>query len=328
MNSATSTQPALFINGASSNTISNSYFRSGSADGGSINSSHYNAISYSTMSSNGSSLTTAALRLVNASSNTLTDFVSNPTFRATGIKLEQGSSNNRFERAIANGNFASDALLIAGSSYNVVTQSYFDNTGSGNTVDIDAESSGNSLTDSNFTTTGSNNTVEIYGSYNDITRSTVTNVSGGHAVYLLNAARFNIVRQSTLSVTGANYFVLKLNLTSSNTISGNYIQASTAVWISAPRTILTSNVLVATNTFGACGIPGVNRQWLQADQAVGAVSSWWRKSRLDHGDEQHHRLGARYGILAANQRELFGSSNTIGPRLRRSTTPTDSISTP
>ncbi len=321
----------------------------GDATGLDIRDATLSSVSHSTISVAVASVSGRALNLLRASSNTVTQSRITAVGNATAAYLDSGSTYNTISYSTVTAALLAARLVSASS--NTVTRSYVQG-GINNAVLLSAAVS-NELSLSTFATSGGasvaavnvsvnsigNRLVDIVAlsqlgqgvSFNSTARSnTLTRgmISGGSRGLVLDtSARANTISQSTITSPGS--IALYLGATSSNTVSGSYVQGSTAVYISGSTgTVINASVLVAT---GAAG-HGV---WLDG----GAVNLSLSSNTISGGSrgmgvylaESNGGLinlstntvsGARIAVYVATQTAgtaVWITSNTILPNVDTST---------
>ncbi|MDO8803794.1 MAG: right-handed parallel beta-helix repeat-containing protein, partial [Elusimicrobiota bacterium] len=286
---------ALYLLGATSNTITNSYISSLSGDGAYLKSgANYNAISYSTLIS--SSSIKSALYIYNSDYNTVTgSYIYNPKGYAARLSVSS-SYNNILYSTMTSEDAGNAGLYISNSSgFNTITGSYIRSTlGRGAFLDLNANN--NTIADSTITCNNATYSALFLtenSSTNTVTGSYISNTLGRSAYFVTGA--YNTISYSTVT-GGGSYEALSIITSSANIVSGSYVQGSTAAYISgSTATIFNSTVLVATNTAGyALRLAG------------GSVNLRLSSSTLSGGT-----YGAAIYLDAYNSGKLELSSNTV-----------------
>ena len=240
---------ALYLLGAASNTITNSYIYSPAGDGAYLKSgANYNAISYSTFISSSSR---SALYIYTSDHNTVTDsYIYNP--KGYAARLSVGSSyNNIFYSTMTSEDFGYAGLYISNASeFNTITGSYIRSTlGRGAFLDLNANN--NAI---EYSTMACNNedfaalSMTENSSTNTVTGSYLSNTLGRAAYF--DTGGYNTIEYSTIT-GGGSYEALYIRTSSVNIVSGSYIQGSTAAYITGSTgTVFNSTIFAATDAAG------------------------------------------------------------------------------
>lgn len=332
---------SLRIEGASYNTIANSLV---SNPGGLVTNmfanAHHNTITQSTITSGpymGATRSCCILRMANASSNTVTQsYLFSPWSENVGF---WGSYNiisqSRIENVATVSGFA--VTFGSGALYNTLTQTTISNSGLAGIL-LANGAAFNVISKSTITTNSSGSrgyggsAVGFSGnaSGNTITQSYLSNPSG-FGVFAstqnvdtdANINIGNIFSQNTI-ISTSSYPTVYLAWSSSTLVSNCTIQGSTPIRVlNSTNTVLNSNVLIATNTFGNglwlsggnAGLSASGNSITGGAQAAGIL--------LDAGNQDAIILstnviatGPRYGIFVATQSpgtQVWITSNTIAP---------------
>ena len=213
-------QYGLYLNGASSNTISNCFISSGTVLEANAN---YNTISLSTMTSK--AVSSYALYLNGVSSNTISQSY---MFNSVGevLRISGNASYNTVQLSTMVG---SNPVKFAFSSYNTVSQSTLLNR-IGNSHAAEFQNA-------------DNNTIDL---------STLESNNGNPTIKIWGGSQSNTINRSTITGNAAGNAAISITASASTTITDSYIQGSTAVYVAGSTgTIINSSVLVGTNTFGS-----------------------------------------------------------------------------
>ena len=244
---AAGARAALLLNGASSNTISLDYIDNPSGYGAYLETnSNYNTISLSTMATNAGSILDALL-ILGASYNT----VSQSYMTAANIAAYLGgsASYNTISQSTMTGKSTNNYALYLASAYtNTITKSYIASP-SGGGAGLSASYS-NTISQCTMMGGAANlGSLSLYlADGNTITQSYMISEA-----YLTLDSNNNTISQSTVTSSVAGSPAVFFQQSSSNTLSGDYIQGSTAVYVSqnSSGNVIGGSVLVATNTAGS-----------------------------------------------------------------------------
>jgi hypothetical protein len=303
VNSATAI--GLYLQGVSSNTftalqVSNP---SGYAAylGGNAN---FNTISQSTMSSNHNGQA-GGLYLSNANFTTVTrSVITNPL--EYGVRMS-GSHNTFSQDVITSSGSGSFGFLLSVGSYNTISQSYISNP-AGYGVFI-----GDSLnTVSQSTVTGGNAispTLVLEASSTTITQCYIDN-PGGSALdiepNLGTPANYNSISQST--ITSGSGFGVTIYGSAFNTLSGDSVQGSTAVYVSGSTgTVIGGSTLATFNAAGSALLMVSESLNLTLSSSIVSAASGGTGINLAAGDAgqlifaSDTITGSRYGVSVAAQ---------------------------
>ncbi len=217
------TKRALFIDGASSSTITRSYIRNPVSCGAQLqNNASYNTISQSTITSSDVS-GCAALALNNAFFNTITQsYIANPVGHGVALFLNANSNTiSQSTMTSAAGGFR--AIQLIGASSNTITQSYMTNPG-GEAAYMINNSSYNTISLSTMTSNAAGvGALYLQGVFsNTVTQSYIANPAG-YGAFLNTNANSNTIIQSTMTSSAAGAYALLLVSASSNAITRSYI---------------------------------------------------------------------------------------------------------
>ncbi|MBI5245512.1 MAG: right-handed parallel beta-helix repeat-containing protein [Elusimicrobia bacterium] len=213
-----SSYSALFLQGASSNTIS--VFSASNLAGYSAvlaGGADYNTISDSTMTSNAAA--SVALYINNSDSNTVTrSFMSNPAGHSA--LLDGGADYNTISDSTMTSNAATYvALYIYDSDSNTVTRSFISNPADKG-ARLESGADYNTISDS--TMTGGVQALYISNSdLNTVTRSYIT-TPAGYGAYLYNGADYNTISDSTMT-SDSTYSALYIANSDSNTVTRSFM---------------------------------------------------------------------------------------------------------
>ena len=240
---------ALYLNGASSSTITQDYISNPNGYGARLDTNaDYNTISLSTITSNASGY--IALYLGDVSSNTITqDYISAPN--GTGARLDINANYNTISLSTITNNGSSDyALYLVGNASNTITQDYI-LSGGGIAAILSGNANYNTISQSTINAGGISALYLTAAPSNIITQDYVS-ATVGYGAYLETNASYNTISLSTITSNALNYVALYLGNTSSNTILNSYVQGSTAAYVfGSTGTVIGGSVFVATNTTGS-----------------------------------------------------------------------------
>ncbi|MFI5362085.1 MAG: beta strand repeat-containing protein, partial [Elusimicrobiota bacterium] len=314
---------AVNMQGASSNTITQSYIENTSLGGSAVDidaGSSDNAISWSTVTGSGLAV------YLNSSSNTISNsFMSAPGSYAA--YFNPGSNYNTIIQSTmtTNNNGGSDgALYMNGAASNTIASCYIGNP-LGNAVYLLA--SLNTISQTTMTTNSGFSAIffNVGSASNVISGSFISNPSG-YGAHLNTNANWNTISQTTMtsSVNGGGGFAisaLSLFEASSNMITGDYIQGSTAAEVTGSTgTVIIDSVLVATNSAGAALQMDAGSNGLLLTGSTLFAKPGGAGVYLDKGESGLFVLstntisGGGYGIYAATMTpnsQLWITSNTI-----------------
>jgi hypothetical protein len=229
-----------FSSGSSSNTLSQSFISNG--DGFAVrHNGSYNTISRSTMTS------PSGLQTVYINGGSWSSIIQSYIYNSNGWGLRLSGSNNVITQSsmIA----ANVALNFTSGSSNTITQSYLYSL-SAQALAMGAVTD-NAVSLSTISSAGSFAALALGGAdWNNFSGNVIT-ASAASAVTLTGSADFNTFSQSTMTSIATAGTGLSITQSSTNTFTNSYIQGSTGVVVnSSTGTILRSNVIIATNTFG------------------------------------------------------------------------------
>ncbi|MFI5363339.1 MAG: beta strand repeat-containing protein, partial [Elusimicrobiota bacterium] len=278
-------------------------------------------ISYCSASANGVG-SASALWLDAASSNTITAvFAGNAG--GYGAYAYPDSNGNTIALSTMTGGVGYAALAVGLSYGNAVQQSYMSDTG--NVGAYLFASSFNTISRSTMTSGGGGGYgLELSGaSSNTITLSEMSDTAGYGA--FVTGGQGNTISGSTMTSAAAGYPALYLLQTASNTLSGDYVEGSTAAWVSGSTgTVIGANVLVATSLTGSALQMDGGSVNLTLSSSTLTAQSGGAAVYLGAGDGGEIILstnvisGAQYGVYAATpaaSAQLWIGSNTIVPSL-------------
>ncbi|MFI5361937.1 MAG: right-handed parallel beta-helix repeat-containing protein [Elusimicrobiota bacterium] len=317
-------QAALFLQNAASNTVTGNLISNPGGYGAWLDvGAQGNTISASTITAGSGSAGIGVVYLSQASSNTITQsYVANPT--GYGAYFDSGSNFNTISLTTMTINNGSDAaLFLIGNSSNFISQSYFANGGAGYGALLDTNSNSNTISQSMITSGGSGYALDLAGASSNTINQTFISNAAGHGLYLFPGSNFNTVLQSTMTGGGAGNFGLSLSNVIANTFEGDYIQGSTAAYITqSTGTVIGGSVLVATNTAGSALQMDGGSQGLSLSSSVLTAGSAGAAVYLGAGDggaiilSTNSLSGAAYGVYAATTTglsQLWITSSTILP---------------
>ena len=335
---------ALLLNGASSNTVAQSYFNApnGNNSGACVylsTNSNFNTIKQSTIAEIGSGSTALpAIYLISSSSNNfINTFVNATSFDA--IDFFGSNSNTISQSSIttqSGGGY--DAVYLNNSSSNTIAQTYISNPnlGGNNALGLANNSNGNTISQSTMTTINGGYVAALFiinSSSNSITQSYITdpdpsNIGNAYPVDFEPGSQNNTISQSTMT-TGSVDPAVYLHQSFAAQIFNSYIQGSTAVYISGSTgTTIGGSVIVATITTGSGiymdNLGGMNLSLSSSSITGGAQGHGiW----IDQGNSGNLTFstntisGGEWGVYLSTQNagtQIWIASNTILPTLSAS----------
>ncbi|PIR16121.1 MAG: hypothetical protein COV48_10635, partial [Elusimicrobia bacterium CG11_big_fil_rev_8_21_14_0_20_64_6] len=290
---------ALYLNGASFNTITNSDISNPPGEAVYLNAgSSKNTISMSTMTS--SAATKKALYLWNSSSNAITQsFISNPLGYGASL-IDSGYNTISLSTLTSNAGTA-QALYVTGtgSIYNLIANSAVSNpNGHAGMINFGADHS--DVVQSTFTSNlASYRALEI----NSVSSITVTqsqfhsNIAGGYGLFVSSSIGVS-VQQSQMDSLGYGLWV---DVSTGVKVTGSFVQGNPSAYIRASTgTLISSGTLATPASGGALWIAGGNVGFAAANVTISAVSATDGIS-LDNG------AGMNAGLLS------FSSITIVGP---------------
>jgi hypothetical protein len=297
---------AVGLTGSSFNAFTGDMIANPSGHGLTLyNLSNANTVSQSTITNADSGH--YALYLYNSASNTITaSYVDNAS--GYGAYLLGSSDNSLLMSTAAGGGTGYAAAYLSNSSSNTFAQSLL-SVASGDGAYLDAASSSNTFSFSTMTAAGSGYAaVRLVGaSYNVIMQSSMRNPAG-HGVYLVGAAASNQFSFSTMTSGGAGQYAFYAGQSASNTVTGSYLQGSTAAFVNgSTSTVFNSTVFVATNSAGAALQLGGGSVNLTLSSSSLSAPSGGAGIDLDAGNTGVMTVatntvrGAQYGMLIGAQ---------------------------
>ncbi len=239
---------ALDINASTSNLVTGSYLEN--KPGTAVNLAAGADSNTITLSSIFSQAAPAAAWLNASNLNTISQsFIDNSV--GYGLRLDGSNNNALSQSTVTAPGGTTYALFLMAASSNSVTSSYL-SAPNGAGIYLQGESNYNTISQSVANSnTSSWAALFITGSsWNIITQSWLTNPAG-HGAYIWSGSAHNTISLSTMTSAGVNQYALYI-AGSSNTVSGSYLQGSTAAFVTASTgTVFNTSVLVATNTAGS-----------------------------------------------------------------------------
>ncbi|MBI4060065.1 MAG: right-handed parallel beta-helix repeat-containing protein, partial [Elusimicrobia bacterium] len=241
---------ALYLQGSSSNTVTESYISNLLGHGAHFDvNADNNTISRSTMTSDTTNF--YALFIGDSDSNTVTEsYISNPG--GPGVVLNFNSNYNTISQStMASNQNINSALHVINSDSNTITGSVVSNP-AGAGASIEAGAGYNSIRQSVI----ASNSPARYALYvndsdsNTVTDSHISNTAGGGA-FLGNGSDRNAIHFSTVVAYAANRPGLQILNAFSNSIYNSYVQGSTAAIVSGSTdTTVGGSLFAATNIAG------------------------------------------------------------------------------
>ncbi|MDE2040715.1 MAG: right-handed parallel beta-helix repeat-containing protein, partial [Elusimicrobia bacterium] len=282
VNSCSSGGHAILFNGASSNTVSQSFIYGvgGGDDVGMFleNGASGNTISWSTVTSSGY----YALELSDASTNTITQSYGSSLIGAYLLAQSDYNTISLSTFTSTGGSFG--GLYMTASSYNTITQSFLAGVPQGAEI---ANGNNNTLTRSFFSASGT-----------------------GSAGVFLSGANGNTISQSTMTTASGGYYGLELSNSSSNTITQSYGSSLIGAYLLAQsdyNTISLSTFTGTSGTYGGLYMTASSANVVtQAFFTGGAAGVEIASGGDDNVISLSTMTGSTYGLFATG-----GSSNTI-----------------
>ncbi|MBI5245837.1 MAG: right-handed parallel beta-helix repeat-containing protein, partial [Elusimicrobia bacterium] len=237
----------LFLQGATTNTITGFKGAGTGGDGAFFSGASYNVVSLSTLTSaatnpyGGIVMNSAKWNQFNAI------YVSNPG--GYGLNFGTNSDFNTLAQSTFNNATGLQTIWSANSSSNTVTGCNIVHP-SGLAVRLDSASS-------YWNITGSSITGGLIGAmFSGASRNTITQTFiyglNGNALQITNNSSFNTISLSTLVSAGAGNYGFYVSGSSSNTLLNSYVSGSTGAVVSGSTgTVLGGSVFIATNTSGS-----------------------------------------------------------------------------
>ncbi|MBI2384944.1 MAG: right-handed parallel beta-helix repeat-containing protein [Elusimicrobia bacterium] len=269
----------FFLPGSTMTSVSFSSASSNLNSAVEINGGSYNTLTQMTITTNDALFGVPALRLFESHSNTILQSYIGTESGVGGALIASSNYNTISQTTMTTTSPAGIGLYLNASSSNTITQSYIANS-TALAAYIYPRSNYNLISQCTVLGGGSpgvGSTLSIsLSSFNTITQSFILNPTGMSVLDMVTDSNYNTVSQSTITGAASSDYAIRIGWNAStNTFSGNYIQGSSAVWISnSSGTVITGSTLMAIKAAavhmdGGSGNLSVSNSLLSAPGSAG-----------------------------------------------------------